>query len=158
MKIWRDNIMVRMDNLRELVQVLEDSYERFLNLSAAQEGRDLERQNAIVSIIFSAFAGAEILGLILTVSMNNEDALFLWVQHDLPRLFGLGDSFSDAISHGIATLIVLFAIGVIAVLSLLVARGVYYYVYHLRQQTRQADIALIVEGKKRSNIDEVDID
>lgn len=153
MKMWRDNITVRMDNLRELVQVLEDSYERFLNLSAAQEGRDLERQNAIVSIIFSAFAGAEILGLILAVAMNNEDTLYLWVQDDLPRLLGSSDSFSAGASHLIATIIVLVAIAVIAVFSLLAARGVYYYIYRFAQSTRQADIPLIVEGKKRSRTD-----
>lgn len=148
-KLWRDNIAMRMDNLRELVQVLEESYERFLNLSAAQEGRELERQNSIVSIVFSAFAGAEILGLILAVSMNNEDELYLWVQNSLPNILGAEGSFSATISHIIATIIVLVAIVVIATLSLYGARVVYNY-SHRSEQTQTSRLHPVIASKRQS--------
>lgn len=148
-KLWRDNITMRMDNLRELVQVLEDSYERFLSLSAAHEGRELERQNAIVSIVFSAFAGAEILGLILAVSMNEDDALFLWVQNELPNILGAEGGFSATASHIIATIIVLIAIALIAGLSLYGARMVYNYLH--RSDGQILERQPILESKRHSN-------
>lgn len=115
---WRDSIKARLDNLTELVHVLETSYERFLNLNASLESRESEKRLFYVTLIFSAFAGAEVLGLLFAVVLGEDDQLYIWVKNHLPPIL-------EGYSHLFAALFVIIMIIMIAMLSLVLARFIY---------------------------------
>ncbi|MEL6307175.1 MAG: hypothetical protein AAFQ52_03480, partial [Chloroflexota bacterium] len=110
--------------LRDLVHVLETSYERFLNLTSNIESADSEKRLFFVTIIFSAFAGAELLGLLLDVSLGDSNEFYLWVKTQLPMALGLPE-FAERPAHFIASVLVLITITMIAMVSLLLAQVIY---------------------------------
>ncbi len=120
-KTWRDSIRDRVTNMRELVQTVEDIYERYLNMnvnaSIAQFNTQMLRMNQEsqrmgdrlkwVSYIFSVLAVAELLGLLIEVGWNDDNAL---VQHMVEWW-----TVSLDAAHGLAVL------GVVLVIALLFA-------------------------------------
>ncbi|MCI0398966.1 MAG: hypothetical protein L0332_25280 [Chloroflexi bacterium] len=81
-KPWRDNLRNRIDNLRALAEVVEDTYEKLLNLRINQsvvdvnsrllqlneETQQAEERLKLVQYIFGTLAAAELLGLLCQIS------------------------------------------------------------------------------------------
>ena len=116
-KAWRDSINARIYNLRQLVETVESTYQRLINLDINQTLLDLSIENKRaeetekrVGYLFGVFAIAELLGLLINLGLNNEDPLVRL----LNREFGLSMVASHIISSiGVFVLIAVLLWGIV---------------------------------------------
>lgn len=111
-KAWRDSINSRIDNLRKLVETVENTYQRLLDVDINQtllrlslENKRAEELEKRVGYLFGVFAIAELLGLLINLGLDDNDPLVIW----LNRQFGL----SLAVSHIVSAVGVFMLIGVL---------------------------------------------
>lgn len=112
-KAWHEGLKRRVNNLRELVQTVESTYQRFLDLTMSQsifnlqvESKVGEEREKFVGLIFGAFAIAELLGLFLILAFDDQYPMVL----RFSQWFGM----SLAVSHLVSTLLI--AVLIVAVL------------------------------------------
>lgn len=90
-KAWHDGLHMRVNNLRELIQTVENTYQRLLDLSMTRnlfnltyEAKVAEDREKFVGLIFGAFAIAELLGLFIDLLFNDTHPMVVriatWLQ------------------------------------------------------------------------------
>ena len=78
-KIWRDSISVRIKNMRELIQTMENTYERLLSIMITQENQKVERRLEKTGFVFGALAAAELIGLMILVLFDDSNPMVVWL-------------------------------------------------------------------------------
>ena len=143
-KLWRDNILKRVDLVRGLAENVEDAYQRFIRLTDTKNAASLNEQNVevnkrvakmneqllrtheeeqkmegylrVLGYVVSVLAMAELIGLVINLGLDDENALIQSMSYWL--------SLDTGSSHVIATSGVLLLIAVIFVLLLALERRV----------------------------------
>ncbi|MCB0035372.1 MAG: hypothetical protein KDE51_15175 [Anaerolineales bacterium] len=113
-RAWHDGLKRRVNNLRELVQTVESTYQRLLDLTMSQsifnlqfESKIAEEREKFVGLIFGAFAIAELLGLFIVLAFDDQHPMVL----RLIKWFDL----SIAVSHILSSLIIALLIVIVLI-------------------------------------------
>ncbi|HSH04457.1 MAG TPA: hypothetical protein VLL52_18245 [Anaerolineae bacterium] len=92
-KMWRDSVNARVHNLHQLVETVEHTYQRFVNLEVNQQIADFNAQllqmhidsqqvdNRLkwVGYLFSVLAVAEVISLLIDVGFDDSNPVVLWL-------------------------------------------------------------------------------
>lgn len=85
-KTWRSSINGRVENFGRWIHLLEDAFDRFLELNEHIQDRTLAEKVTVLSIAFGLLSFAELMGLLLVVGFDNENPFY----HQFRDLTGLG--------------------------------------------------------------------
>jgi len=92
-KAWRDSISNRIENMRNLVQTVENTYERLLSirvsasvqksneqlLNLSEENQEVERRLSKSNFIFGILAAAELIGLMIVLLFDSANPFVVWL-------------------------------------------------------------------------------
>lgn len=96
---WRDSIVGRLDNMHAWIKIIEDSYERFLDLKRSEDNAKVETRVRIAGYVFGILAVVELIGLLLDVGFSDSHPFVRFLHNTLHMDYG--------VSHLIAPVIVL---------------------------------------------------
>lgn len=125
--VWYESVQSRINNLRDMAQTVENSYERLLNLRFSKniadvnqhllemtiEDQNVENRLKRVQPVFEALAAAELIGLLIAVMFDDTNALVSKTSEWL--------NLSIAVSHFVNALAIIFIL-------YLVIRGIRWWV------------------------------
>jgi hypothetical protein len=87
-RTWRSSISGRVENFERWVHLLEDEFDRFLELNEHIQDRHLSERVTVLSIAFGLLSFAELMGLLLAIGFDDENSFFAWFRD----LTGMSDS------------------------------------------------------------------
>lgn len=112
-KAWVNGLHQRIHNLRELVQTVEHTFQRLLDLNMSRsiyqinlEAKLGEDREKLVGLVFGAFAIAELFGLLISLLFDDQHPLVVKMGH----WFGVTISASHALSTAMTSLIILLVL------------------------------------------------
>ncbi len=128
-KSWRNSINSRINNLRKLVETVENTYQRLLDVDINQtllrlslENKRSEEIEKRIGYLFGVFAIAELLGLLINLGLDDNDPLV--------RMFYDRFGISLFVSH------IISAIGVFILIAVLLW-GIVYFVNRDERRAQQ---------------------
>lgn len=83
MREWRDSVVNRLDNIHAWVKIIEDSYERFLDLKRSEDNHKVETRVRIAGYVFGILAVVELIGLALDVIFSDTHPFVRYLHNSL---------------------------------------------------------------------------
>ncbi|MCA9980562.1 MAG: hypothetical protein KDD89_07015, partial [Anaerolineales bacterium] len=114
LRAWRDSMSDRVNNLRQLVETVENTYQRLLDLKLNRtileltlEEQRSEARDKRVGYLFGVFAVSELLGLLIGVGLDDQNPMALAYTRTL--------NVPLAVSHLLSVITVIFIIAILLV-------------------------------------------
>lgn len=93
-QVWFKSVRQRINNAYELIQTLENSYERLVDTLENVQNQQITNRLNLVQLIFGALAVVELIGLLIDISFNDTNSLVTelqqWLSLPLPAAHILG--------------------------------------------------------------------
>jgi hypothetical protein len=102
-KTWRNSINLRIENFGRWIHLLEDAFDRFLELNENIQDRSLAEKVTVLSIAFGLLSFAELLGLLLTIGFDDENPFY----HQFRNMTGMTTSGAHLVAVGLVIVLTL---------------------------------------------------